>query len=319
MWVECVPNFSEGRRKDVLEALMAAAAVPGARVLGLSADPDHNRAVLTLAGDAQAVLEGVFRASRVAVAEIDLRTHRGTHPRMGAVDVVPFVPLGATPMSACVELARRLGRRLAEELQLPVYLYERAATRPDRQNLADVRRPQFEGLTAWLSDPSHQPDFGPPRPHPTAGAVAVGARPPLVAFNVFLETQDVEVAKRVARAVRGSSGGLRGVKALAMDTVTRGRVQVSMNLVDPGRTGLATALDMVRREAARYGVAVTGTELVGFVPLDALVQAARYTLQLHDLDRDHVLEWALLAPDGRPVVEGVGEDADDERDQGPGR
>jgi glutamate formiminotransferase len=311
MWVECVPNFSEGRRREVLQGLLAAAAVPGVRVLGLSADPDHNRAVLTLAGEGEAVLEAVFRASRLAVAEIDLRQHRGTHPRIGAVDVVPFVPLGGTPMSACVELARQLGRRLGEELQLPVYLYERAATRPDRQNLADVRRPQFEGLAAWFEDPAHRPDFGPPRPHPTAGAAAVGARPPLVAFNVFLDTQEVDVAKRVARAVRGSNGGLRGVKALAMDTETRGRVQVSMNLVDPGRTGLATALDMVRREAARYGVAVTGTELVGFVPLDALVQAAQYTLQLHGLSRNHVLEWALLAPDGRPVVEGVGDDADD--------
>ncbi len=296
VWVECVPNFSEGRRPDVLRRLAVAAAREGVRVLGLSADADHNRAVLTLAGDGEAVGEAVFRAAAEAVAHIDMRVHRGTHPRMGAVDVIPFVPLGDTSMNVCVQLARTLGERLGRELHLPVYLYERAATRPERRNLADVRRPQFEGLSAWLKEPMHRPDFGPVEAHPTAGAVAVGARAPLIAFNVFLNSRDMGVAERVARAVRGSSGGLRGVKALAMDTASRGQVQVSLNLTDPRRTSMAAALEMVRREAARYGASVTQTELVGFTPLDAVVDSARYYLQLQALDKNQILEWVLSQP-----------------------
>jgi glutamate formiminotransferase len=292
--VECVPNFSEGRRVEVLDAIAAAAAQPGVRVLGLSHDPDHNRAVLTLAGEGEAVAAGVLRAARVAVERIDLTVHEGVHPRMGAVDVVPFVPLGDTPMAEAVRLAVEVGRRLADELGVPVFLYGRAATRADRRDLAAVRRGQFEGLAARMAAPAGHPDFGPPVPHPTAGAVAVGARAALIAFNVWLRTDDVTVARSVARAVRGSSGGLVGVKALGLDTRRRGMVQVSMNLVDWRRTPIATALELVRRMAEAHGVAVAGTEIVGYVPLGALLDAARHYLQAHTLDESSVLELALL-------------------------
>jgi glutamate formiminotransferase len=294
VWVECVPNFSEGRRPEVLDALVQAARRPGVRILGLSRDPDHHRAVMTLAGEGEEVADAVFHAARAAVEQIDLNHHRGTHPRIGAVDVIPFVPLGDTPMSYCVELARRLGSRLGQELGLPVYLYEAAATRPERRNLADVRRGEFEGLAQRMAAPEGRPDFGPGTPHPTAGAVAVGARPALIAFNAYLNTTDLAVADRVARAVRGSSGGLAGLKALPMATVSQGAVQVSMNLTEWRRTSLASALEAVRREAARYGASVTGTEIVGFVPLGALLDAARYYLQAHSLDASQVLELQLV-------------------------
>ena len=294
MLVECVPNFSEGRRVEILEAIAAAAARPGVRVLGLSHDPDHNRGVLTLAGEADAVAEAVIRSAAVAVDRIDLNTHSGTHPRMGAVDVIPFVPLGSTPMGAAADLARRVGRRLADDLGLPVYLYGHAAVRSERRNLAAVRRGQFEGLAARMATAGGVPDFGPAVPHPTAGAVAVGARPALIAFNVWLKTDDASVAEAVARAVRGSSGGLVGVRALGMDIKSRGMVQVSMNLTDWRRTPVHQALEMVRREAARWGVMVAGTEFVGYVPLGALLESARYYLQAHDLDEGTALELELV-------------------------
>lgn len=295
MLVESVPNFSEGRNPAVLQALSDAAAVEGVRLLGLSADPDHHRAVLTLAGEGGAVVDALVRASQKALELIDLRGHRGSHPRMGAVDVIPLVPLDDTPMAYCVELARTLGERLGRELDLPVYLYERAATRRDRVNLARVREPQFEGLVPWMADPSHMPDYGPSAPHPTGGAVAVGARAPLIAFNAWLSTSDPAVAAQVARAVRGSSGGLVGVKALPMVTPSQDAhpVQVSMNLVDFRRTSMPMALEMVRREAARFGAQVVRTEVVGLLPLEAIVEAARYYLQIPDLTAEHVLERAF--------------------------
>lgn len=294
MLVECVPNFSEGRRPEVLEALVRAAQQDGVHVLGLSSDAEHHRSVLTLAGEGEQVLEAVFRACQVAVERIDLRGPRGTHPRMGAVDVIPFVPLGDTPMSYCVGLARSLGQRLGQDLGVPVILYEQAASAAHRRNLAMVRKGEFEGLGERLSDPRWAPDFGPPVPHPTAGAVAVGARPALIAFNVYLSTKDMAVADQVAKACRASGGGLTGVKALPMETLARGGVQVSMNLTDFRRTPMPLALEMVRREADRFGVRVTGTEVVGFVPLEALLFSARYYLQAHDLTAAQVLELALL-------------------------
>lgn len=292
MLVECVPNFSEGRNPAVLRALADAARSVDVKLLGLSADPDHNRSVMTVAGEGPAVLESVFRASRQALALIDLRGHQGSHPRMGAVDVVPFVPLDDTPMAYCVQLAEDLGRRFGTELQLPVYLYERAARRRERVNLARVRHPEYEGLSAWMQEEAHRPDFGPDHPHPTGGASAVGARWPLIAFNAWLNTRDLDVAESVARAVRGSSGGLVGVKALAMETPSHDAypLQVSMNLVDFRRTSMAMALEMVRREAARFGVQVARTEVVGFLPLAALLDTARYYLQMPDLSAEQVLE-----------------------------
>lgn len=290
---ECIPNFSEGRRPEVLAALHDAAQVSGVDLLGFDADPDHNRAVLTLAGPAEPVSEAVFRAMSKAVELIDLRTHQGAHPRIGAVDVVPFVPLQPDAMDEAVILAHALGERVASALALPVYFYEYAATAPKRRNLADVRRGQFEALAGRMAaDP---PDCGPGEPHPTAGAVAIGARRPLIAFNVYLETRDLSVARHVAAAVRGSSGGLVGVKALAFDTASQGRVQVSMNLVNYRTTSLPQALEMVRAEAARHGVRVVETELVGFMPFDAVEDVMRYYVQLPRFDRGRILEVALEA------------------------
>ncbi len=300
MWVECIPNFSEGTDKKILEHLFITASErPGVRVLGLEGDVDHNRAVMTLAGDGEAVLQAVLAAATVAVREIDLTRQTGTHPRLGSLDVVPFVPLGSTPMAYAVDLAERFGKAVGEDLGVPVYLYEHAASRPERKNLADVRRGQFEGLAARMRvDP---PDFGPGAPHPTAGAMAVGARFPLIAFNVFLTTDDLAIARAVARAVRGSSGGLVGVKALAMDTVHRGRVQVSLNLVDYPTTPLPTAIEMVRREAGRFGVAIAETELVGLLPAQALMDSLRYYLQLSHLEANQVVELALAGSDYIPA------------------
>ncbi|MCY0897600.1 MAG: glutamate formimidoyltransferase [Firmicutes bacterium] len=297
---ECVPNFSEGRRPEVLQAIREAAEGPGVRVLGLDADPDHHRAVLTVVGPGEPLVEAIFRAVAVAVERIDLRTHRGTHPRIGAVDVIPFVPWQAARMEDAIRLAQQLGQRVATALAVPVYFYGEAATRPSRRNLADVRRGQFEGLaTRMISDP---PDLGPQRPHPTAGAVAVGARQLLIAFNVYLNTPDVAIARRVARAVRGSSGGLVGVKALGMHMASQNRVQVSMNLVDYPTTPLPEVLDMVRREAARWGVAVQGSEFVGFVPMSCIEDVARYYLQMPRFHRGQILEVALASPNADTVA-----------------
>lgn len=298
MWIECIPNFSEGKDRKVLENILAAAEAAGARVLGMEGDVDHNRSVMTLAGDGEVVLEAVFRAAVVAVRDIDLTRQSGTHPRLGALDVVPFVPLGTTPMAYAVDLATRFGRRVGEELQVPVYLYEQAASRPEKRNLADVRRGEFEGLaTRMLTDP---PDFGPQTPHSTAGAMAVGARFPLVAFNVFLTTADLDIARSVARAVRGSSGGLIGLKALAMDTVHHGRVQVSLNLVDYPTTPLPAAIEMVRREAARYGVSIAETELIGLMPAQAMIDSLRYYLQLPTFKAEQIVELALAGSEFTP-------------------
>jgi glutamate formiminotransferase len=287
---ECVPNFSEGRRPEVLEAIRRAAEGPGVQVLGLDHDSDHNRAVLTLLGGAEAVVDAAFRTIQAAVERIDLRTHRGAHPRIGAADVVPFVPWRHADMTAAAELARRLGKRVGGELAVPVYLYAHAAALPDRVNLADVRRGEFEGLKSRMVH--YPPDYGPGSPHPSAGAVAIGARPILIAFNVFLNTDDMRVGRAVARAVRGSSGGLVGVKALAMDTRTRGRVQVSMNLIDYQRTPLPRALELVRQEAARFGVLVAETELVGLMPFEAAAEALRHYLQMPHFGAARVLEAA---------------------------
>lgn len=288
---ECIPNFSEGRRPEVLEAIRGAATIDNVRVLGIEGDPDHNRAVMTLAGPPEPLLEAVFRAAKTAMETIDLRQHEGTHPRIGAVDVVPFVPLEGASMADAVRLAHQLGDRVGAELELPGFFYEEAAQRPSRRNLADVRRGQFEALAEkFREDP---PDFGPSAPHRSAGAVAIGARRPLIAFNVYLDTQDMNVARAVARAVRGSSGGLIGVKALAFDTKRQGRVQVSMNLVNYPLTPLPRALALVRGEADRAGVRVSETELVGFMPMKAVEDIVTHYLQLPHFTQQRILEVAL--------------------------
>lgn len=275
--IEAVPNISEGRRLDVVRAAVEAMeAAPGVRVLDCSSDPSHNRSVVTVVGEPDPLREAVLRLFDVAVKRIDMRRHRGAHPRLGAVDVVPFVPLGGARMETCVELAHATGSDVAERLQVPVLLYEAAATAPARRPLERLRRGQFEGLRAKLIEPGWGPDYGPPRPHPSAGATAVGARGPLVAFNVDLATDDLDLARRIARRVRASGGGLPHVKAIGvrLSAPGRNRVQVSMNLTDYRRTPVSAALDRVAAEALREGVRVHDTELVGLVPREAIDGAA---------------------------------------------
>lgn len=290
--VECVPNFSEGRRQDVIDAIVAAiAGVAGVRVLDVQTDGDHNRTVVTFVGGPEAALEAAFQGARVAADLIDLNEHRGEHPRMGASDVIPFVPVRGVSMADCVALAKRLGRRMGEELAIPVYLYEQAATRPERENLANVRKGEYEGIRDLIAtDPAHEPDFGPRRMGP-AGATAVGARAFLIAFNVYLNTDDVAVAKKIAQTVRHSGGGLRHVKALGM--LVDGQAQVSMNLTDFRRTPIHVVVEMIRREAARYGVTVSRSELIGMAPQEALLAAACWYLQLDDFSPELVLENRL--------------------------
>jgi glutamate formiminotransferase len=293
--VECVPNFSEGRRAEVMDAIQSAAAeVAGAHVLDRHSDAVHNRMVLTIAGRPGPIAEAVFRATARAAALIDLDVHRGVHPRIGATDVIPFVPLGATSMQVCVELAQRVGRRIAAELDIPVYLYGEAARSAARRRLPDIRRGEYERLkTESLRDPSLEPDFGPARVGP-AGATAVGARRPLVAYNVTLATPDLGVATTIARTIRESSGGLPAVQARAFHTADPNVVQVSMNLLDTRRTSMSVVFERIRMEAAKRGVFVLESELVGLVPAEALVDVAHQALQFGHLNPESVLETHLL-------------------------
>jgi glutamate formiminotransferase len=291
-WFECVPNFSEGRDQAKIDRIVAEAqGRPGVALLDVEQNADHNRCVVTLVGEGPALVDAVLRMMSVATTLIDLNSHQGEHPRMGATDVVPFVPLGESTTAQAVDLAVALGNRVWDELHIPVYLYGQAARLPERQDLANVRAGQFEGIRDTIgTDPARRPDIGEPRVHPTAGAVAVGARPVLIAYNAYLTTPDVAVAKRVASAVRGRDGGLAEVKALGFDIREQKRAQVSMNLTDYRRTPIHRAVEAVRREAARFGVGVEETEVVGLVPEDALFDAAEYYLQLNSFDRGTVLE-----------------------------
>jgi len=292
--IECVANYSEARRPQVVEAIaQAITSVPDVYLLDRHSDLDHNRTVLTFAGPSTAVEEAAFRSIARAAELIDLNQHTGEHPRIGATDVVPFVPVSGATMQDCVEVARRLGRRVGEELGIPVYLYEEAATRPERRNLEDIRRGQFETLKDEIaSHPERAPDFGPRQLGP-AGATVIGARHPLIAYNVYLATDDVSIASQVAKAVRHSSGGLRYVKGLGM--LVDGRAQVSMNLTNFRQTPLARVVEMVRREAARFGTSIHHSELVGLIPEDALVEAAQWYLQLDQFHPDQILERRLQA------------------------
>ena len=293
--VECVPNFSEGRNLSVVRQIVAEISSDrSVRLLDQEMNADHNRCVVTFVGEAQAVVEAALRGVRKATELIDLRRHRGEHPRMGATDVLPFVPIGSTQLERCVELAKQAGERIAGELGIPVYLYEAAATRPSRQNLADVRRGEFEGLARELgTNPDRAPDFGPPRIHPSAGAIAVGARMPLLAFNVNLGTKDVEIAKKIAKAIRYQTGGLRYVKALGFELRERGIVQISMNLVNTWGTPVQRVFALIRDEAERYGVPIVGSEVVGLVVQDALIDVAEHHLKLENFSRDQILEHRM--------------------------
>jgi glutamate formiminotransferase/formiminotetrahydrofolate cyclodeaminase len=309
--VECIPNFSEGRNADTVRALVGAVtSVADVRVLDQTMDPDHHRAVLSFVGPPEAVGEAAFRTVETAASLIDLRRHEGAHPRVGAADVVPFVPVRGVTMQDCVQLAKRVGQRVGAELGIPVFLYGQAATRPEHEPLEAIRRGGLEGLAFRMeSDPHWLPDFGPPHPHHSAGVVIIGARQPLIAFNVNLNAKDVTVAKTIARTVRHSGGGLPCVKAIGVELASRGLVQVAMNLTDYRVTSMHAAFQAVKSEAAKYGVGVVGSELIGLVPQAALDETAAASLQFERFDPSQVLETriaAALAEDveGQPSLAG---------------
>lgn len=292
--IESIPNFSDARRPEVIDQIIAAIQSVGeVKLLDRSSDLDHNRTVVTFAGTPAGVEEAAFRAIKTAAELIDLDQHTGAHPRMGATDVVPFVPLSGATMDDCIAIAKRLGQRVGGELGIPVYLYEAAATRPERANLENIRKGQYEGLKSEIeSNPNRAPDFGPSKLG-KAGATVIGARNPLVAFNVYLTTDDVEIARKVARAVRQSSGGLRYVKGLGL--LVDGRAQVSMNLTNFRETPIARAVEFIRREAQRHGVGIHHSELVGLIPQEALVDAAVWYTQLDQFDKEQILESRLFS------------------------
>ncbi|MDP9265646.1 MAG: glutamate formimidoyltransferase [Chloroflexota bacterium] len=292
--VECVPNVSEGRRADVVDRLAAAiTAVAGVRLLDRTSDVDHNRSVFTFAGELGEVEAAVHALVDAAFRDIDVSTHAGAHPRLGAVDVIPFVPLAGTTMEDCVELAHRVGKSIALRHEIPVYFYAKAARRPERVRLPDIRRPQYEGLAALMAT-THAPDAGPARLHPTAGAVVVGARPPLIAFNIELDTADVAIAKRIAKQIRESSGGLPAVQALGLELTDPPRAQVSMNLLDHTVTSLATVWREVETRARTAGVDVLRGELIGLLPLDAALDVTASALRLEGFARDRIIETRFL-------------------------
>jgi len=292
--IECVPNVSEGRRADVVEALVQAIRqVPGARLLDYSSDASHNRSVFTMAGEAGPLKAAVLTLFETALPLIDLRAHTGEHPRVGAVDVVPFVPIEGVTMDACVALAKETGAEVARRFQVPVYLYEEAAATAARKNLEDIRRGEFEGLAAKMASAEWAPDYGPAAPHPSAGASVIGARMPLIAYNINLATDRLDVAKKIAAAIRQSSGGFRYVKAMGVSLGDRGIVQVSINLTNYEKTPMFRVFEAVAREAARYGVTVLESEIVGLVPADALPADPARRLKLRADDLNKVLEMRL--------------------------
>jgi len=292
--VECVPNFSEGRRREVIDAIVGEARSRSVKVLDIESDPDHNRSVLTFVGSPEAVKDAALAVSAKAIDLIDLNKHRGQHPRMGAVDVVPFIPISDVTMEECVQLAKDFAEEYATRFKVPVFMYEEAATRPDRKNLADVRKGEFEGLRDQIGkNPDKMPDFGPNAIHPTAGATAIGARQILIAYNINLATNDLGIAKQIAKQVRGKDGGLFAVKALGFELKDRSIVQVSMNMVDYKASQLFKAFELVRTLADQHGVSVLESEIVGLVPMDALTEAAEFYLRLHGFSKNQILETKL--------------------------
>ncbi|HWE83702.1 MAG TPA: glutamate formimidoyltransferase [Terracidiphilus sp.] len=303
--VECVPNFSEGRDKAKVDAIVEAMKLPGVYLLDREMDADHNRCVITLVGEREAIQEAAIRGVGKAAELIDLTVHQGAHPRMGAADVVPFIPIEGVTIEDCVAMARHVGAEIAKRFGIPVYLYEAAATRPERQGLENIRRGQFEGIRDEIATkPERMPDFGEARVHPTAGATVVGARKFLIAYNVFLNTADVDIAKKIAKAVRFSTGGMRFVKGAGF--LVRGQAQVSMNLTDFEQTPVARVFEMVKREAARYGAMPVSSEIVGLIPKAALEQAAEWFLQVENFDSSLILENRLASVmSGKTAVGGL--------------
>ena len=292
--IECVPNISEGQDSAAVARIVdGLRQVAGVRVLDVQSDAAHHRSVLTLAGDRAPLKDAVVRLYELAIDAIDLRRHKGEHPRVGSVDVCPFIPIDGVTMAACVELAREVGAEVASRFTLPVFLYEEAASSPARRNLEDIRRGEFEGLAAKLQQPDWRPDFGPAEPHPSAGATVIGARMPLIAYNINLATTRLDVAKKIAAAIRMSSGGFRFVKAMGIELKDRGVVQVSMNLTNFEKTPIFRVFEVVKREAERHGVNVLESEIVGLVPSAALMQTAEFYLQLEGFSSNQVLEHKL--------------------------
>lgn len=293
--MECVPNFSEGRDLEKIEKIVALfRAKTGVKLLDYSNDEDHNRLVVTVVGEPGALKTAVLEAIGQAVAQIDLNHHSGQHPRMGAVDVVPFIPIRGCTMEEAIALSREVGEAVASRYGLPVFLYEKSASAPHRENLAAIRKGEFEGMAEKMQQPQWQPDFGPAAPHPTAGATAIGARMPLVAYNVNLGTDNLEIASAIAKKIRYIGGGLRFCKAMGVELKERGIVQVSINMTDYTRTALYRAFELVRIEARRYGVPVVGSEIIGLVPMEALIDTASYYLGLEDFSMNQVLEARIM-------------------------
>lgn len=292
--LETVPNFSEGRDKVTIEAIADCfRGREGVKLLDYSADKDHNRSVFTVIGEPEALRDAVIRAAGVALERIDLRVHHGQHPRMGAVDVIPFIPIKGCGLEEADQTAREVGKALGEQLGQPVFLYERSATRPNRENLSDIRRGEFEGMAEKMKGEGWTPDYGPNTIHPSGGVTAVGARMPLVAFNINLHTDKLEIAQAIAKKVRHSNGGLRYVKAMGVMLEDRHQAQVSMNLTDYTQSSLYRVFELVKMEARRYGVNVAGSELIGLTPLRALVDCAEYYLQMEGFSIEQVLETRL--------------------------
>jgi len=293
--VECVPNFSEGQRKEVIDAIVNEVKKYNVKILNVHADADHNRTDVTIIGEPEEVKNAVLAMSLKAVELIDMNKHKGEHPRMGAMDVVPFVPVMNVSMEDCIKLAHEFATEFSEKAGVPCFLYEEAATKPSRKNLADVRRGEFEGLKEEIGkNPEKTPDYGPNAIHPTAGATAVGAREFLIAFNVNLATSDINIAKKIAKAVRHSSGGYRYVKAMGFEIKERGIVQVSMNMTNYKLTPLFRVFETIKREAERYGTRVLSSEIIGMIPLEALADIAAFYLQLEDFKVEQILEKKLL-------------------------
>ncbi len=300
--IESASNFSEGRREEVVREIVAQAEnVKGVWILDWSMDSDHNRSVVTLVGSPEPLLNVLFNMTKKAAELIDLRNHKGEHPRMGAADVIPLVPVMGSEMSECIELSKDLAKRIGEELKIPVFLYEKSATAPHRENLSEIRKGEFEGFFEKIKDPMWKPDFGPDQVHPTAGVTAVGAREYLIAFNVNLGTDKVEIAERIAKAVRHISGGYRYVKAIAVELKDKNLVQVSMNMTNYKKSPLFRVFETIKREAQRYGVSVIGTEIIGMVPMQAMLEVAQYYLQLDDFGINRIIEnrvMDILAKEG---------------------
>ncbi len=293
--VECVPNFSEGRDLEKIDKIVAPfRAKNGVKLLDYSNDEDHNRLVVTLVGEPEALCDALFEAIGVAMQLIDLNQHHGQHPRMGAVDVVPFIPIKNVTMDDAIALSKKLAERVASSYQLPVFLYEKSATAPHRENLAAVRKGEFEGMATKIMQPEWYPDFGPAQCHPTAGVVAIGARMPLVAYNINLNTPNLEIATDIAKKIRFIGGGLRYCKAMGVELKDRGITQVSINMTDYTKTALYRAFELVRIEARRYGVTIVGSEIIGLVPMEALIDTASYYLGLEDFSMQQVLEARIM-------------------------